>query len=502
MSERAPSIPRRPEAVWPVVVVGAGFAGLATALRLAELGKRVLLLEALNYPGGCASTFERGGYRFESGATLFAGLAPEQLFGRWIRQHSLDVHVDWLDPVLELRTPDLELPVGARRAQLIERFCELPDAPAAGIREFFAYQESLAAPLWSALESRRLLSSFGPAALFELAGRAPGLLPVLPLMGKPLGAVLERFGLARFEPLRHYLDALCQITVQCSSAEAEAPFALSAIDYPWRGTGHVRGGIGRLAEGLLDALRRAGGEVRLAHRVRGLERVGRRWRLTTARAAFEAERVVANLLPQNLRELLGDEVRRPDALAKAADDVAGGWGACMLYRAATPPSGAPPRPKHLELVDDPTQPFVEGNHVFVSISGPHDGPRAPEGQRTLTVSTHIDLAALLALPEAERGPKVAEVQERMRRTIARRAPEWDAGTTHELTASPRTFERFTGRREGWVGGIPRRAGLHHYTSFFPPRWAPRLHAIGDSAFPGQSILATATGGVKLAERLA
>lgn len=34
-------------------------------------------------------------------------------------------------------------------------------------------------------------------------------------------------------------------------------------------------------------------------------------------------------------------------------------------------------------------------------------------------------------------------------------------------ASPRTFERFTQREGGAVGGVPRRAGLHHYHPLSP-----------------------------------
>ena len=51
------------------LVIGAGFGGLGAALRLAEGGARVALCETLKYPGGCASTFERGGHRYgaESG---------------------------------------------------------------------------------------------------------------------------------------------------------------------------------------------------------------------------------------------------------------------------------------------------------------------------------------------------------------------------------------------------------------------------------------------------
>ena len=71
-----------------------------------------------------------------------------------------------------------------------------------------------------------------------------------------------------------------------------------------------------------------------------------------------------------------------------------------------------------------------------------------------------------------------------------------------MTASPRTFERFTGRFAGYVGGVPRRAGLHNNLRLGPMHIAPGLHLVGDTAFPGQSILATALGGTKLAERMA
>src|SRR5512147_1424469 len=67
-----------------VVVIGAGFGGLGCALTLGELGARVCLCEMLKYPGGCASTFSKGGFRFDAGATLLSGLGEEQLFGRWL----------------------------------------------------------------------------------------------------------------------------------------------------------------------------------------------------------------------------------------------------------------------------------------------------------------------------------------------------------------------------------------------------------------------------------
>lgn len=49
-----------------VVVAGAGLGGLFAAAKLAKEGKKVLLLEKHNIPGGYASTFKRKGYTFES----------------------------------------------------------------------------------------------------------------------------------------------------------------------------------------------------------------------------------------------------------------------------------------------------------------------------------------------------------------------------------------------------------------------------------------------------
>jgi phytoene dehydrogenase-like protein len=135
------------------------------------------------------------------------------------------------------------------------------------------------------------------------------------------------------------------------------------------------------------------------------------------------------------------------------------------------------------------------------VSALDEADRGPGGARTATVSTHVPMRSLRALTPDAQGRYVAAVQARMAAVITARAPEVTRAVIHRMTASPRTFARFTGRFLGYVGGVPRRAGLHHYEGLWPTEAAPGLYLVGDSVFPGQSTLATAIGGQRVAERV-
>lgn len=54
-----------------IVIIGAGVAGLATAVRTAAQGHRVTVLEAADEPGGKLREQHHGGYRFDVGPSLF-----------------------------------------------------------------------------------------------------------------------------------------------------------------------------------------------------------------------------------------------------------------------------------------------------------------------------------------------------------------------------------------------------------------------------------------------
>ena len=395
-------------------------------------------------------------------------------------------------------------PIGQDRHALISQFSKLPDAPVRGIVNFFHNQKAIADILWQIMNDERLLPPFGAKELLAHALGVPSYAKLLPWVRRPLASAVKAWGAGGFEPLRIYLDALCQITVQTPSHKAEAPFAMGAMDYYFRGTGHIKGGIGNLATAMVHAIEELGGEVYMTDEVKSIEPCARGWRITSRRREVEVAAIAANLLPQALDEMLPDDlasnIPRLQKLTKRVED--GGWGAVMWYASLEPDAPEKDWAHHLELVHDASQPFIEGNHVFCSISGLDEPERAPEGRRTMTMSTHLEIGKLRDLPSSEQARIVSEVQGRMKQTLATRAPEIANGIVMEMPASPRTFERFTSRPHGYVGGVPRTPGLHNYDGILPSPLAKNLYMVGDSVFPGQSTLAVSLGGVKVAGMIA
>lgn len=61
-----------------VVIIGAGLAGLSCGALLANAGYKVMVLESHDQAGGCCHTWERSGYHFESGPSLYSGFSVDK----------------------------------------------------------------------------------------------------------------------------------------------------------------------------------------------------------------------------------------------------------------------------------------------------------------------------------------------------------------------------------------------------------------------------------------
>jgi phytoene dehydrogenase-like protein len=133
----------------------------------------------------------------------------------------------------------------------------------------------------------------------------------------------------------------------------------------------------------------------------------------------------------------------------------------------------------------------------MSLSLPKDASRAPSGHRALTISTHTDLRPWWQLYNHDSPAYEQRRQDYLEHILTgaeRVIPDLRQRAALILPGTPVTFERFTRRRWGWVGGYPQ-------TRLFAarqPRLARNLWMVGDSIFPGQSMPAVALGGLRIA----
>jgi phytoene desaturase len=106
--------PRRPGTAAPAddprpraVVIGAGFGGLAAAVRLGARGYRVSVLDRLEQAGGRASVFRQDGFVFDAGPTIITlPFVFEELWAKCGRRMSDDVDLRPLEPFYKLMFAD------------------------------------------------------------------------------------------------------------------------------------------------------------------------------------------------------------------------------------------------------------------------------------------------------------------------------------------------------------------------------------------------------------
>lgn len=127
------------------VVIGAGFGGLAAAIRLGARGYRVTVLEKLDKPGGRAYAWEDDGFVFDAGPTIVTAVFLfEELWNLCGRRLADDVALVPMDPFYRIRFADGEtfdcLPTKERIEQEIARIAP-EDIP--GYRRFLASTEPM-----------------------------------------------------------------------------------------------------------------------------------------------------------------------------------------------------------------------------------------------------------------------------------------------------------------------------------------------------------------------
>ncbi|WP_240635543.1 1-hydroxycarotenoid 3,4-desaturase CrtD [Hymenobacter rigui] len=243
----------------PVAIVGAGIAGIATAVRLAVQGHRVTVFEAQESFGGKMHQLELpGGYRFDGGPSLFTlpHLVDElfQLAGRNPQDY---FRYQRLDPITQYFFADgTRLTAWAEEEQFAREVEEKLQVPAAEVLQFLrrsgrAYEATAGTFLQKSLHKASTYLS--PEVLKALAA--------LPQLG--LTSTMHQRHTAAFQDAR-LVQLFDRFATYNGSDPYQAPATLSMIPHLEHGLGayYPEGGIYAIAQSLVRLAEELGVQFR------------------------------------------------------------------------------------------------------------------------------------------------------------------------------------------------------------------------------------------------
>ncbi|NDJ22943.1 carotene isomerase [Nostoc sp. B(2019)] len=487
-----------------VIVIGSGIGGLVTATQLAAKGAKVLVLERYLIPGGSAGYFERQGYRFDVGASMIFGLGHNGTTNLLTR--ALDaVNVSQqtiVDPVqIHYHLPQgLDLKVDRVYEKFLQNLTAYFRHEERGIRRF--YDECW--KVFNCLNSMDLLSLEEPRYLMRVFFQHPlaclGLVKYLP---QNVGDVARRY--IKDPQLLKFIDMECYCwSVVPANMTPMINAGMVFSDRHYGGVNYPKGGVGQIAQKLVEGLEKAGGKIQYQARVtKILTEQGKAVGVQLANGkVYRGKRIVSNatrwdtfqqLLPA--KEIPHNEKKWQQNYQKSPSFLS------LHLGVKTEVLPRETECHHILLEDWEKMAAVEGT-IFVSIPTLLDPDLAPAGYHIIHAFTPHWIDDWQGLSQGEYEAKKEEAAWRIIDRLEKIFPGLDAGMDYLEVGTPRTHRRFLGREDGTYGPIPRRKLRGLLGMPFNRTAVPGLYCVGDSTFPGQGLNAVAFSGFACAHRIA
>ncbi len=247
----------------PVVIIGAGIGGLATAIRLAAAGKRVLMLEQNARVGGKMGEIRADGFRWDTGPSVIT-MRPvfEALFAAAGRQLSDYLDLEPVEPLTRYFYPDGQmLDLTRDWPALAAQIAQLDERDLQGYLAFLAY-------------AAKLHRITGPAFIYEEPVSWRSLLRVSPLSLLQVDPwlTLDQV-IRRHVHSPHLRQLLGRFATYVGASPYQAPATLGVIaDVELTGgVWYPRGGIYTIARALQQLALELGVEIRTGAAVAAID---------------------------------------------------------------------------------------------------------------------------------------------------------------------------------------------------------------------------------------
>ncbi|WP_293104694.1 carotenoid isomerase [Moorena sp. SIOASIH] len=492
------------QSVFDTIVIGSGIGGLVTATQLAAKGASVLVLESYIIPGGSSGYFEREGYRFDVGASMIFGFGTKGTTNLLTRAlEAVNVSLETIpDPVqIHYHLPGgLELKVHRDYENFLQELtAHFPDQRQ-GIRKF--YDECW--KVFNCLNAMELLSleelGYLTRVFFQHPLACLGLVKYLP---QNVGDIARKY-ISDLELLK-FIDMECYCwSVVPADKTPMINAGMVFSDRHYGGINYPVGGVGKIAQKLVEGLEKAGGQILYKARVgKILLEKGKAVGVQLVNGKeYRAKRIVSNATRWDTFEKLLPADQMPVAERKWQQRYQKSPGFLSLHlgvKADVLPPGT--ECHHIVLEDWEKMEDAEGT-IFVSIPTLLDPNLAPEGYHVFHTFTPSWMEDWQGLSPSEYENKKEEAAGGLIERLETIFPGLDAGLDYMEVGTPRSHRRFLNRMDGTYGPIPSRKLMGLLGMPFNRTAIPGLYCVGDSTFPGQGLNAVAFSGFACAHRIA
>lgn len=261
-------------------VIGAGFGGLALAIRLQSAGVDTVLIEGRDKPGGRAYYWERDGFTFDAGPTVITD--PACLTELWAlsgRDMADDVTLEPVFPFYRLNWPDgTNFDYSNDEAKLNAEIAKLNPADVAGYARFLEYSKGVYEEGYVKL---------GHAAFLDFASMikaAPALMKYQ--AWRSVYSMVSSF--VQSPKLREALS-FHTLLVGGNPMTTSAIYALIHKLEKDGGVWFAKGGTNRLVAAMVTQFERLGGTIRLGDPVETIETLGDRATAVSCKSGWRRE---------------------------------------------------------------------------------------------------------------------------------------------------------------------------------------------------------------------
>ncbi|RXJ99487.1 phytoene dehydrogenase [Arcobacter sp. CECT 8986] len=444
------------------VVIGSGIGGSSSALFLNKKYK-ITLFEKEPYLGGCSSTFKRGKYFYNTGATTFAGYEEGKFMYDFFTSYDIDFKKKLLDSSLTVLYKDKKI----RRLRDFDAFIQeinngfyhpkniefynliiQINKKFFEINDYYYSNKNIFSKLKSLYSFRTLLTTFYPF-VFEKADK---------FLKKYFGDISGEY--------MNYIDNQVLIVAQTKTSEVNFLTCALALGYQFVNNYYIYGGMGSIFESIEEKLE----DVRKSQFIEKIEKKDDSFIVHSNNSSIQTKNVVLNSSLFESASLFEDKKILDYINSYKKLDL--GISAFMVYMKIDTNQKLD---HHYQIILDKELKNTISNSLFVSVGATDD----EKMKGSITISTHT----LNQYWYENTKEKKQELMDIIKNIVCEHLNIKEEEIIKCFAATSLTFKRYINRTS--LGGIA--VKHNNYVFKLPSNDTPikGLYNVGDTTFAAQ-----------------